>query len=111
MFTPAEIKKIERVTEIIDVSQEDAKQGICNIVRLHNSILNAFSEIDVDKKSDSFQVRLHKNESLQKIADKAGFEVVYIDLSEFEKGGACLSCCVLHLNRKSYDIDLLGDGK
>lgn len=110
-FEPEEIKLIEKVTEIIDVSQEDCKQGITNNIRLHNIILNAHSIENVDKKSDSYAAKFHKNQSLEKIATKAGMEVCYFNLSEYEKGGALLSCCVMHLNRWSYSVDLLGKNK
>ena len=43
---------------------------------------------------------------IEDIATELAFEVVYFNLSEYHKGGALLSCMVMHLNRFSYRFDL-----
>jgi hypothetical protein len=48
-----------------------------------------------------------KNRKLEDIAVQYAFEVSFFNLSEFLKSGALLSCMVMHLNRKSYDLVLL----
>src|SRR5215218_2745455 len=40
MFSKKEISQIEKVTNIIDVTEQASYAGICNSVRHHNSILN-----------------------------------------------------------------------
>jgi N-dimethylarginine dimethylaminohydrolase len=102
-FTPVEIEQISKFTEIIDVSKDDARQGIANNLRLHNRILNACDINDMDEE------QLHKNQSLEHIADRVGLEAIYFNLSEFEKSGASLSCCVMHLNRNSYSVNSYPD--
>jgi N-dimethylarginine dimethylaminohydrolase len=106
LFSKAEVRSIAAVTDIVDVSVDDARQGICNNVRLGNLILNAWGE-KPDDSAEEREIKLHKNHSLEAIAKDNGFEVVYFDLSEYEKAGAALSCCVMHINRKSYDVQLL----
>ncbi|MBS0276697.1 MAG: amidinotransferase, partial [Proteobacteria bacterium] len=41
LFTPEEIREIEKVTGIIDVTEDQAYFGICNSVRVRNLVLNA----------------------------------------------------------------------
>jgi len=107
MFTKRELKRLERYTEIIDVSVDDCFSGICNSVRLYNMILNASNIHELHCRQEEYKLEQHKNRRLEDIAAELGCEVVFFNLSEFLKGGALLSCLVMHLNRNSYKIDLL----
>ncbi len=106
LLTKAEVRSIAAVTDIIDVPVADAEMGICNAVRLDNLILSAHVD-NPNEDSETREMRIHKNHTLERIARENAMEVVYFDLSEFEKGGAMLSCMVLHMNRHSYSINLL----
>jgi N-dimethylarginine dimethylaminohydrolase len=107
MYTPEELKQLEAVTNIIDVSVDDCFSGICNSVRLGNSILNASNIHEMKTSDDYYQEERHKNRSLEDIAVRYAFEVSFFNLSEFMKSGALLSCMVMHLNRKSFNISLI----
>jgi len=106
MFAPGEVAEIEKHTEIIDVSEFDAFSGICNSVRLGNTILNASNIHQLKVGTEDYTLELHKNRSLEDIANRLAFDVGYVNLSEFMKGGALLSCMAMHLNRHSYSINL-----
>lgn len=106
MYTKEEIKKIEAQSNIIDIKEDDAFFGACNSVRMGNIILNA-SNIHEMKRSDKYyEGERQKNRMLEDIAVKNGFEVAFFNLSEYMKSGALLSCMVMHLNRRSYDLVL-----
>ena len=107
MYTPGEIKQLEAVTEVVDVSVDDCFSGICNSVRLGNSILNASNIHEMKTTDEYYEEEKHKNRSLEDIAVRFAFEVSFFNLSEFMKSGALLSCMVMHLNRKSFEIPLL----
>ena len=51
-------------------------------------------------------MELHKNRALEDIANRLAFDISYVNLSEFMKGGALLSCMAMHLNRYSYTTRL-----
>ncbi|MGH7163139.1 MAG: dimethylarginine dimethylaminohydrolase family protein [Planctomycetota bacterium] len=102
MYREEEIRRIERRTNIIDVSADDCYSGICNSVRLSNTILNASSIHDLKAGGDEYAHERGKNQRLEEIASRFAFEVSYFNLSEFMKAGALLSCMVMHLNRFSY---------
>ena len=106
MFDKEEVKAVEALTNIVDVSVDDALSGICNSVRLGNTIMNASHIHEMKSSDENYQSELHKNRTLEDIAMKYGFEVSFFDLSEFFKSGALLSCLVMHLNRQSYRIPL-----
>ena len=106
MYTPEEIKRLETVTNIVDVSVDDCFSGICNSVRLGNSILNASNIHEMKSTDEYYEDEKHKNRTLEDIAVRYAFEVSFFNLSEFMKSGALLSCMVMHLNRKSFDISL-----
>lgn len=102
-----EIKELEQYTDIIDVPADAAYAGICNSVRLHNVILNSSNLHELRVGDDEYDSELLKNRMLEDIARKLAFEVQLINLSEYCKGGALLSCLVMHLNRFSYRFQLI----
>lgn len=106
MYTQEEIKSIEAVTNIIDIGIDDAFTGICNSVRLGNTILNASNIHEMKSSDEYYESELHKNRVLEDIAVKYGFEASFFNLSEYFKSGALLSCMVMHLNRQSYQLTL-----
>lgn len=107
MYTNEEIRQIEEVTNIIDVSVDDCFSGICNSIRLGNSILNASNIYEMKSTDEYYNEERHKNRALEDIAIQFAFELSFFNLSEFLKSGALLSCMVMHLNRKSFDLVLL----
>ena len=107
VYDKLEIAEIEKQTEIIDISLDEAYSGICNSVRLFNTILNASNLHDLDAKTEDYRLERAKNRKLEDIAIDRGFEVAHFNLSEYLKGGALLSCMVMHLNRRSYEFSLL----
>jgi N-dimethylarginine dimethylaminohydrolase len=101
-----ELRQLEKHTNIIDVSVDDCYSGICNSVRLFQTILNASHIHDLKAGSQEYREELQKNRRLEDIAGQLALEVSYFNLSEYLKGGALLSCLVMHLNRHSYTIPL-----
>ena len=101
-----EVEELEKYTEIVDVSADEAYAGICNSVRLTNVILSASNLHELDKSSEDYAHEVKKNRKLEDIASELAMEVKYFNLSEYLKGGALLSCMVMHLNRFSYELRL-----
>jgi len=108
-YTEEEIKNIEKETNIIDVPSKYADTGVCNNVRLNNLILNSSDIYDLDPilDKDDYRQERDKNRFLEDIVIDFGFEVAFINLSEYAKGGGMLSCLVAHLNYDSYKISLV----
>jgi N-dimethylarginine dimethylaminohydrolase len=102
-----EVASMEKATNIIDVSADACYSGICNSVRHHQSILNSSHIHSLRVGSEEYFEELKKNRELEDIAVRLGFEVNYFNLSEYHKGGALLSCMVMHLNRRSYSFSLV----
>lgn len=107
LFDRDEVARIEKATNIIDVSADACFSGICNSVRHHNAILNSSHLYSLRSGSEDYFEELKKNRELEDIAVKLGLEVNYFNLSEYHKGGALLSCMVMHLNRRSYSFSLI----
>lgn len=109
LLTRKEIDEIRKVANIINVPLKYAENGCTNNVRIHNFIINASDITDIDpiEFPDDYKLEREKNQFLEDIAISLGMEMVFVNLSEFTLGGAMLSCCVLHLNRFSYQIDLV----
>lgn len=107
LYTREEVKRVEEITDIVAVDANDCYSGICNSVRVSNTLLNASHIHELSSRSDDYRMELAKNRRLEDIASRFGFEITYFNLSEFLKGGALLSCMVMHLNRQSYDVELL----
>ena len=107
LLEPMEVSEIEQYTNIIDVSKEVSYAGICNSVRFHKFILNASNIHELRAGTEEYRLEIAKNRKLEDIVVELGFEVNYFNLSEFMKGGALLSCMIMHLNRFSYDFKLI----
>ncbi|WKX69323.1 dimethylarginine dimethylaminohydrolase family protein [Streptomyces sp. XD-27] len=105
-YTPEEMRELERHTEIIDVPVDAAYAGVCNSIRLHNVIVNASHLYELAVGDKDYDSEVLKNRMLEDLARKFAFEVQLINLSEYLKGGALLSCMVMHLNRFSYRFQL-----
>ncbi len=107
MFTKPEIAELERHTEIIPVTRAHCLAGICNSVRISNTILNQSNVHELEPGCEKHRLEVIKNRELVDIAADNGFEVGLFNLSEFLKGGAVLSCMVMHMNRTSYNYSLI----
>jgi N-dimethylarginine dimethylaminohydrolase len=107
LFDKAEVAELEKVTNIINVSADACYSGICNSVRHHNSILNSSHIHSLRAGTEEYFEEVRKNRELEDLAIKLGLEVCYFNLSEYHKGGALLSCMVMHLNRRSYAFSLI----
>lgn len=104
-FSEKEIGEVEKHAEIIEVSDDDCYNGICNSVRLGNVIMSASDIHKISKKDARYEEEKHKVETLNKICAKVGMEPLLFNLSEYMKSGAMLSCMIMHLNR--LDIEPL----
>jgi N-dimethylarginine dimethylaminohydrolase len=107
LFDPAELQQLEKYTEIVDVSVDDAFGGITNSVRLGNMILCASNIAELKKGEELYDLEKHKIDTLEKICSNEGMEPVLFNLSEYMKSGAMLSCCVMHLNYVDYTKSLI----
>jgi N-dimethylarginine dimethylaminohydrolase len=106
LFTKQELAELEKHTNIIPVSVDEAFSGICNSVRMPNQVLNASHIHELKAGTEDYQLEIQKNRKLEDIAANLALEVTFLNLSEFHKSGALLSCMVMHLNRASYRIAL-----
>jgi N-dimethylarginine dimethylaminohydrolase len=106
LFEADEVAELEKVTNVIEVSVDEAFSGICNSVRLPKTVLNSSHIHELKAGTDDYQHELQKNRKLEDIAAELALEVSYFNLSEYHKSGALLSCMVMHLNRHSYKIAL-----
>lgn len=102
LYSPEEISEIEKYTEIIDVCEEDAFDGITNSVRLGNMILCASNIDELGKNDPYYNEEKHKIETLESICGNEGMEPIIFNLSEFYKSGALLSCMIQRLNWCDY---------
>ena len=94
--------EIEDVAEIIPVNKENSQFSITNNVRIGSIIYNGTDISELDYDDDSYGPEKRKNETLEDICRDAALSLVFINLSEFSKSGAALSCFVMHLSRIAY---------
>jgi len=106
LFEAGEVAEMEKVTNVVDVSVDECFSGICNSVRLPNTVLNSSHIHELKAGTEDYKHEVQKNRKLEDIAANLALEVGYFNLSEYHKSGALLSCMVMHLNRHSYKIAL-----
>lgn len=107
LFEEEELEKIEEYAEVVDVDIDDAYGGMCNSIRLGNTILCASNISELKRNDELYELEKHKIESLGKICMDEGMEPVIFNLSEFMKSGAMLSCCVMSLNHLDMERKLI----
>ncbi len=105
-FDQKDVAELEKHTEIIDVSADDAYSGICNSVRVGNTVVTSSHIHELKRGTEDHSHEVKKNRRLEDILAEVALEVKYFNLSEYHKGGGLLSCMVMHLNRFSYQLDL-----
>lgn len=108
IFSKADIEAIRQFCKINNVPKNLAYYGITNCVRVGSYILCGSDFNDLDPELDGEEVyytERDKNQFLEDLAAEYGMEVIFFNLSEFAKAGACLSCNVCHFNRWSYEIE------
>lgn len=86
-ISPRDLKKIERVLEVVDIPTKYKYSAWSNSLTLNGKVFH--SPVFKDSGSD-----------FKDFITKLGLEPVLVDLSEFEKSGAGLSCMTMHLNYK-----------
>ena len=98
MFEEDELAQLEQHTEVIDISVDDAFNGLTNSVRLGNMILCASNLSEMTRADENYEAEKAKINTLEKICFNEGLEPVFFNLSEYMKSGAMLSCMMMHLN-------------
>jgi arginine dihydrolase len=106
LFEKGELAELEKTTNIIDVSVDNAYSGICNSVRLPRAVLNSSHIHQLKAGTEAYQHEIEKNRKLEDIVSNFALDVSYFNLSEYHKSGALLSCMIMHLNRHSYKFAL-----
>jgi N-dimethylarginine dimethylaminohydrolase len=91
-FTKAEIGTLEAHIDIVDVPLAAGHAGACNMVRVGKKLFS-FSYPHSNKEENRVQCI-----AVEDACRRCGYEPVYVDLTEFTKGGADLSCMVMHLD-------------
>jgi N-dimethylarginine dimethylaminohydrolase len=107
LYSPIELKQLENLTDIIDISLDDALGGITNSVRISNMVLCASNISELSKDDEYYMLEKNKIKTLENICSNEGMEPVIFNISEFMKSGAMLSCMVFHLNRIDYNKILI----
>lgn len=102
VLDPADVKAIESVANIIPISKAHGYGGTTNCVRAGKLVLNASNLTGMEVTDEKYAQERDRVDEFQKIVMKAELEPVVVNLSEFEKSGASLSCLVFHLNYLDY---------
>lgn len=96
---------LENFANVIDCSEDDSFNGSNNSVRAGSMIINA-SLLDTMKKSDPlYDNEVKRIDRFTKTCVNLGFEPYFVNLSEYIKSGAMVSCMVLPLNYVDYFIE------
>ena len=98
VMDPADVKRIEKKFNVVDIDANSAYYGITNSVR-NGAIIYSHSNLKTLKYNDEhYDPERKKVDLMSKACEKLGFEPFFIDISEFTKSGALMSCLVMHIN-------------
>ena len=103
-FSREELKEIEKHIGLIDIPTKHAEIGGTSIVRFYDKILiGSCIKEEIHGTPDYFD-EADKNQIVEKACVQAGLDLVIFNLSEMFKNGGDISCDMLSLNRKSFNI-------
>jgi hypothetical protein len=105
LYNRKELKELEEYIELVDVSINNCYQGVCNNLRLANSLITSTTIFNLKKGTKEYALELKKNRFLEDIAADFGMELVQFNLLEYNKINFGLSDLILTLNNASYLID------
>jgi len=98
------MKEIEKEVNVIPVTKEMAYAGINNSVRCQYTIINADNLGAYSTDSDAYKWEQLKNQKLEEICRQFGLNLYYVELTEYLKSGALLSCLIMHLSREEITL-------
>lgn len=107
ILSPQDVRKIEKIVNIIPVDKDVAYQGIANSVRCQNTILTHSSLSTMKRDDEQYIHEKKKLEILQKTGSNLGMEILPLNISEFLLSGALMSCMVQHLNYHDFKANLV----
>jgi N-dimethylarginine dimethylaminohydrolase len=107
LMEKSEVRALEEVVEIVPVSSELAHAAVTNSVRLGPFVLCGSSITELQPGAEEWDKEHRKVAFLERTLPKYGMEPILVNVSEFDKSGAALSCLVMHLNRASYSVPLI----
>jgi N-dimethylarginine dimethylaminohydrolase len=97
-------KVLAKTFQMIDVPVNVAMYGACNSLRYGMTVFNANNNANYT--GQVLKDGLAKNAYLENVCRQFGLEVVYTPLTQFEKGGGLMSCCVLHLTFDKSELSV-----
>lgn len=99
---PTELKQMESVAECIPISRKSSQWSLTNSIRIGSIVYNGTDISELKRDEEGYSDEKKKNDELEKICRDKGLSLVFVNMSEFSKSGAALSCCILHLTRVGY---------
>lgn len=102
---PTVLKRLEADYDVLAISPT-VRAGVTNCVVSGSRLLSnwAFNEHDAHADAAAQRARIAE---VERVAEFAGLEPVFLNMSEFLKSGAALSCMAMHLNRRNYELPTL----
>jgi N-dimethylarginine dimethylaminohydrolase len=101
-FSKEDLVKIEKVTNIIPVTEDDAYGGTCNSVLANGVVLNASSISSMKRTDKYYEEEVKRINHLTKICVDLGKELATFDISQYYLSGAMLSCMIMPLNYEDF---------
>lgn len=103
----ADVKAVEKVCDVIPVSKRLAHAATTNFVRVGAQIVYGTNGALHDHTHDDFKNECDKKAFFEKLLPAYGMKPQAVNISEFEKSGAAVSCCVMSINLASFAVPLV----
>lgn len=97
-----QLREMEQIAELIPITKKQSQFAITNNLRIGSIIYSATAIKEMKVTHEHYQFEKEKDEKLGQICRDAGLELIFINLSEMNKSGAALSCCIFHLNYVNF---------
>lgn len=105
-FSRSVVKNIEKYTNIIPVTIDEARYGVTGGLRLNNyAVFDSSLETMIRKRNtEKYDYEKARVKKLEEITSTLNLELNIFNMSEFEKSGASVSCMFMLFNRSGFSF-------
>jgi len=98
----ADVKKLEKYVEIVDMPKEIAYSGVLNGIMLGDYVMLVSPKHLLGRGEDNPKLISKLGKFTEKVTGLMKKEPKFFNLFEFQKSGADLGCLIMHLNYSGY---------
>lgn len=104
-FEDKHLKLLEKNINLIEIPNKFALYGACSALRFYDCLIVESSISEELEGEIDYKIENEKNRLIEDICVDLDLEPIFINISEFYKGGADISCLAMSLNHYGFFLE------